>query len=210
MTIILPVTLRDKSNTPDTLRASEVVPAVVYGPKQETLSISLVKKEFEKVMKEAGESSIIQLTGLAKPIDVLIKDVAFNPIKQQVIHVDFYAIEAGKEITTHVPLEFIGQAPVEESKAGSITHVLQEVTVTCAPADLPSHIDVDVSGMVTVEDKILVSDLKVAKGVSIHEDADSPVAVVSVAKEEPVEVETAEVSEAGAASEDKKGKEEAE
>lgn len=210
MTIILPVTLRDKSNAPDRLRASEVVPGVVYGPKQESLSISLAKRELEKVMKEAGESSIIQLTGLTKPIDVLIKDVAFNPIKQQVIHVDFYAIEAGKKITTHVPLEFIGEAPVEESKAGSVTHVLQEVTVTCAPADLPSHIDVDVSGMVTEEDKILVSDLKVAKGVLIHEDADSPVAVVSVAKEEPAEVETVEVPEEGAVPEDKKGKEEAE
>ncbi|MCA9356684.1 50S ribosomal protein L25 [Candidatus Nomurabacteria bacterium] len=207
MTITLPVTIRDKAKSLDTLRVDGNVPAVVYGPKQEPLSIVLEKKEFDKVLKEAGESTIIELTGLDKAMEVLIKDVEFNPVKQQVIHVDFYALEKGKEITTHVPLEFIGVAPVETTHGGTVTHILQDVKVTCKPADLPSHIDVDVSVLVNIEDKIHVSDLKVAKGVVIHEDGESPVAVVSAARVSTEDEENAEVD-MEAIEVEKKGKEE--
>lgn len=205
MTIKLPVTVRDKATKLDALRKSGNVPAVVYGPKQEAMDITISAKEFDKVLKEAGESTIVELDGLKEAVEVLIKNVDFNPVKSQVVHVDFYAIELGKEMSTHVPLEFVGVAPVEEDRLGSVTKVLHEVMVTCMPKDLPSHIDVDVSSLVTIEDKIHISDLNVPKGVVIDMEADESVAVVSVAKEE-VEEET-EVD-MDAIEVDKKGKEE--
>lgn len=182
MTITLAVTERDEKTTLDSLRANGNVPAVVYGPKQESIAVSIEAKALDKIRKEAGESTIIELSGLKKPIEVLIKDVDFNPLKQQVVHVDFYAVEMGKEITTNIKLEFVGEAPVEASKAGNVNKVLHEVEVTCKPADLPNHIDVDLSNLVSVEDKIHVSDLKIPKGVTMNNHPEESVVVVSPAR----------------------------
>lgn len=194
MTISLAVTARDESVKVEVVRKNGDVPAVVYGPKQEPIAITLPGKEFEKVRQEAGESTIIELTGLENKLEVLIKDIDYSPIKQLVTHVDFYAVERGKDITTHVALEFIGEAPVEDKKLGAVTKVLHEVEVTCRPSVLPSHIDVDISGLVKVEDKIHISDLKVPAGVTINADPEDSVVVVSAAKQESEEdAEPAEV-----------------
>jgi len=174
------------------------IPAVVYGPKQEPVSISLEEKVFDKIRREAGESTIVELTGLAEPIEVLIKDVDFDPVKLQMLHVDFYAFERGKDMTTTVAIELVGEAPVEKDNIGSVTKVLQEITVTCRPSALPSHIDVDISGMKTADSKITVADLPALEGVIYDAEPEETVAVVSVAKEEvdedPEEVDMEEVA----------------
>jgi large subunit ribosomal protein L25 len=183
MTITLNVTKRDSKLSVDEVRAAGNVPAVLYGAKYPTLGVCVGVKEIESVLKSAGESTIITINGLESPVDVLIKDVSFNPVKQLIQHLDFYVVEKGKEITTHVPLVFIGVAPIEDSGLGSITKVLQEVTVTCKPNKLPSHIDVDISSLKTVHDKLSVSDIKVPTGVTIDTDAHDAVVVVSENKE---------------------------
>lgn len=209
MTITLAVTARDTAIATDILRANGEVPAVVYGPKQEAVHITIQDKEFARVRKEAGESTIVELTGLAEGIEVLIKDIAFDPIQQKVTHVDFYAIERGKEMTTNVALEFIGEAPVEASKDGMVNKVLHEVEVTCLPKNLPSHIDVSLEELKTLEDKIIVKDLVVGEGVTINADEEDTVVVVNALKEE-VEEEPAAALDMDAIEVEQKGKGEAE
>jgi len=165
------------------------IPAVVYGPKQESMSLAVNKQAFEKLFAEAGESTIITLTGLAESIEVLVHDVQFDPARGGVIHVDFYAIERGKELTTNAPLEFVGEAPAE--KYGSVVKALHEVEVTCRPSALPSHITVDLSVLTEVDSQILVRDLVVPEGVKIENDADAVVATIAVAREEDDEVSEA-------------------
>lgn len=160
------------------------IPAVVYGPKQEPLAISLEEKVFDKVRREAGESTIIELSGLAEPIEVLIKEIDFDPVKLRMQHVDFYAFERGKDMTTTVAIELVGEAPAEKNNVGSVTKVLQEITVTCRPSALPSHIDADISGMDTADSKVTVADLPVLEGVTYDAEPDETVAVVSVTKDE--------------------------
>jgi large subunit ribosomal protein L25 len=184
MTIKLSVTTRDENSKLEALRANGQVPAVVYGPKQESVAISVNGKEFDKVRKEAGESTIIELEGLSETVEVLIQNVEFSSVKQDLLHADFYAVERGKEMTTSVVLEYIGEAPVEASKVGNITKVLHEVEVTCKPADLPSHIDVDLNGLTSLDDKILIKDLVLPTGVTVGADDEDPVVVVSEMKEE--------------------------
>lgn len=178
------------------------IPAVVYGPKQEPVSISLEEKVFDKIRREAGESTIVELSGLAEPIEVLIKEVDFDPVKLRMLHVDFYAFERGKDMTTTVVIELVGEAPAEKNNIGSVTKVLQEITVTCRPSALPSHIDVDISGMIDADSKITVADLPVLEGVVYEAEPEETVAVVSVAKEEvdedPEEVDMDEVAVEGA------------
>lgn len=206
----LAVTERDESINLNTLRTNGKVPAVIYGPNQDAVAVVFDEKEFDKIRREAGESTVLEVTGLKKPVEVLIKGVDFNPVKQQVMHVDLYAVEQGKAMTTHVPLHFVGEAPVESSRVGSVTKVLHEIEVTCMPADLPSHIDVDLAVLKEVEDKIHVSDLKVPAGVTVESDSEESVAVVSAARQAAAEEETEETAavDMDAIEVEKKGKEE--
>ncbi len=200
MTTKLEVTKREAG----TGRTDGNIPGIVYGPKQEPIAISLNKINFEKTLRVAGESTIINLVGLDEDIEVLVHDVAFNAEKGGVEHVDFYAIERGKELTTNVALEFVGEAPVEKTGA-SITKVLQEIEITCRPSVLPSHIEVDVSTLDSENAQILVKDLKVADGVTITLEDDAVVAAVSAARaEEPEEV--SEVVDMDAVEVEEKGK----
>lgn len=187
MTITLNVTKRVETGKKlGKLRASGALPAVVYGPKHKAMNISLDAKEFDKIFREAGESSVMVLTGVGEDAEVLVQDVAYDPVKGVMRHVDFYAIEKGKEVTVNVPLEFVGEAPATKL-GGSLTKALHEIEVTCKPSVLPHEIIVDVSPLVTFEDHIRVKDLNVPAGVKVENDPEETVAVVTEAKEEPVE-----------------------
>ena len=181
------------------------IAGVVYGPKQPSVSLAIDKRIFEKTLEEAGESTIISLEGLGEAIEVLVQDVDFDPIKGHVRHVDFYAIEAGKEITVDVPLEFIGE-PEALNLGGVLTKALHEIEITCRPSKLPKEIVVDVSSLNTFEDSIRVKDLNLPEGVKVENDPEDTVAVVVPVEEEkeepvvPIDMSAIEV--------EKKGKEE--
>lgn len=170
----------------EALRKEGKLPAVIYGPKEEATALMLEKAAFDKVFKEAGESTVIVLEGLGDEKEVLVHDVAFDAAKGGAIHVDFYAIEKGKEVTVDVPLEYIGEAPAVK-QGGSLTKVLHQVEVTCKPAALPQHIEVDVSSLVDFETQIHVRDLNAGAGVTIENDPDEVVALVQEVEEEAEE-----------------------
>lgn len=182
MTVTLDIIKRTTSAK--AVRKGGNIPGVIYGPKQEPISVSLSKSIFEKVLKEAGESTVINLVGLGEEIEVLVHDVSFNPAKGGVEHVDFYALEKGKEITVHVPLEFTGEAPATK-KGGSLTKVLHEIEITCKPSALPQHIMVDVSSLDDFEKQIQVKDLVIPAGVKVHNDAEEVIALVQEVQDEP-------------------------
>lgn len=203
MTLTLPVQKRAKGERPE-----KSVLGVVYGPKQEPVPLSIDKPTFEKTLNEAGESTVIVLTGLDEELEVLIHDVTFDPTKGGAQHVDFYAFERGKELTTHVNLEFHGEAPVEKTGA-TVNKILYSVEITCRPSALPSHIDVDLSKMVDEESEIRVKDLPVPPEVTIENDPEDVVANVSAAREEEPE-EVPEEVDMEAVEVEGKGKEEGE
>ncbi len=188
MTLTLTIEPREaRGKKLDALRAEGKMPAVLYGPKEkEPVAIAVERQAFEKMLHEAGESSVITLEGLDKPKDVLIHDVSFDARRGGVIHADFYAIEADKEVTVEVPLEFVGEAPAIKL-GGVLTKVLQVVEVTAKPADLPKEIEVDISSLDTLEKQIHVSDLTIPKSITIENEPDAVVALVQEVEEEPEE-----------------------
>ena len=190
-----------------TLRGAGKLPAVMYGPKETATPLTIDRATFEKLFKQAGESSVIVLEGLAKPKEVLVHEVAFDPLKGGITHVDFYAIEAGKEITVAIPLEFVGEAPAVKL-GGTLTKVLYEVEVTCMPAKLPQHLTVDVSALVDFETQIHVKDLEIPNGVKIENEPEDVVALVQEVKEEVIEEPVA--VDMSAIEVEKKGKDETE
>lgn len=179
MTVKLAIQPRDKKIG----QTDNFISAVIYGPNFPSTSIKVDRKEFEKVFKEAGESVIVELSGLEKPVDALIKEVDSSPVKGDVIHIDFYALDKNKEITMEIQLHFINEAPA--TKLGAVINkVLHEVTVTCKPNDLPAHIDVDLALLIDAESKIHIFDIVCPKGVKIAQDPDDMVALAEIIEEE--------------------------
>lgn len=162
--------------------------AVVYGPKQESTPIEVSSHDFIKVLRDAGESTVIELSGLGSPMQVLIHEVDRDPVTNIPRHADFYAIEKGAKVEVAVPLEFIGESPAVKAGA-NLVKVMHELEVEASPADLPHSISIDISVLAAVGDQIHVSDIVPPKGVVIKAEAEEVIALaqeVAVEAEEPV------------------------
>lgn len=169
---------RRESNTADEVRAGGMIPAVIYGPKEAPTPISINAKEFERLFRSAGETTIIVLKGLGEDKESLIKDVQFHPVTDVPLHADFYVIEKGKKVTVSIPLEFVGTAPAE--KAGHIlVKAVHEVEIEVAPAELPQHLEVDVTKLENVGDHVLAKDIKLPASAELQIDADEIIASVT-------------------------------
>ncbi len=190
MTFTLAVTKREeRGKATKKLRTAGKIPAVVYGPKEASIALSVDGAAFEKLFKQTGESSIIELSGLDGKKEVLVQDVVIDPLRGEIIHVDFYAIEKGKELTLDVPLTFVGEAPALKL-GGTLTKVMHEIEVTCEASKLPKEIIVDVTLLVDLETQIHVKDLVLPAGVRTDDDPEGVVALIQAVVEEveaPVE-----------------------
>ena len=164
--ITLAIKTRDSNESPEVLRNNGQVPAIFYGPKEEATPITIDLLTFEKVWREAGETTIVNLTGIGEEKQTLIHDVQFHPVTDKPLHADFYVIEKGKKMTIKVPLEFQGVAPAE--KAGHIVvKALHEVEIEVAPAELPHHLAVDLTSLNIVGDHITASQIKLPSSAAL-------------------------------------------
>lgn len=156
-----------------------LIPVELYGHKVENMHLSVDQIEFEKVLRKAGESSIIELQlpdGATR--NVLIQDVERHYLSSQPIHVDFYEVNLKEKLTATVQIEFTGESLAVKALGGTLVKVLNEVEVECLPGDLPHQFDVDISSLSTFEDQILVKDLNVSDKVEIKADPEEVVATV--------------------------------
>ena len=162
------------------------MPAVFYGKKDESRPIFVSFKDFQKIYKEAGETSVIELNlddGNKK--NVLIHDIKFDVLSGTPIHADFLVVEMDKPIQTVVPLEFLGESDAVKSLGGILVKVLHEIEVEALPANLPHQLEVGISKLKTLEDKIFISDIKLPDGVKILErESDEVVALIEIPQEE--------------------------
>jgi large subunit ribosomal protein L25 len=184
---MLTVTAQNRAATDSVaiLHSKEEIPAVVYGPKHAAQSISIPAREFAKVWRTAGESTIIALKGLGSDVEVLIHEVQMHPLSNQALHVDFYAFDKTKKLTATIPLHFVGLSQAEKSGA-VIIKVMHELTIEVLPAELPSHIDVDLSKLAKIDDHITVADLPLPASAEAELGMDEIIATAVEAKEEVV------------------------
>jgi large subunit ribosomal protein L25 len=207
--LALEVTARDIKASSADLRTEGIIPAVLYGPKEGSASISIDARKLESVWRDAGETTVITLKGMGADKDTLIHDVQLHPVTGKILHADFYVLEKGKKIEIAVPLEFIGEAPAE--KLGHIlVKALHEVEIEVAPAELPQHLDVDISKLTEVGDHIVASDIKLPSSATLITNPEEIVAsVMEFHEDKPEEIVTEAVpatevaTEAPAAAEEK-------
>ena len=162
------------------LRREGLLPAVIYGNIKESRSLSLDAHSFTKLYMEAGSSTLINLSiDAEKPLKVLVHDVAIHPTRNELTHVDFYAVNLKEKLTTEVPLNFIGTAPAVDVDGGIFVVVKDELEIECLPDILPQSIDVDISGLVTFDDSIRVKDIVLPTGVTATAEPDEVVAAIT-------------------------------
>ena len=172
------------------IKRKGLIPAVVYGLKKGSVSVSVSPKEIAKVYKsEKGLNSLLELSlgESGKSSHVMIKDLAKHPVTDNLIHVDFLRVDVDQEIEATVPLFFTGIA--EGVKLGGILQVVRhEILVSCKPDSFPGRIDVAVDHL-EIDDSIRVSDLAVLDGVEFLLEGDRVLAGVHEAAAEEVEEE---------------------
>ena len=157
-----------------------VIPAVVYGAGMEPMNIQVVHNEFAKVLKTAGESTIVELSvDGGKDLHVLIQATQTDPLRDDFTHVDFRAVDMTKKIEAEVKLHFVGESPAVKGLGGTLVKPMDEVRIKALPADLLSFIEVDISALATFDDVIKVKDLSISKAVEVLEDENAVVALVA-------------------------------
>lgn len=191
------------------LRKEGLVPAELYGNGKENEHLTINAKEFAKLLKAAGESTVITLVVGKEKTPVLIHDVETDSISDAILHVDFYAVNMNEETETEVEIEFVGESMAVKAQGGVLVKSMHEIEVRALPANLPHGIEVDLSVLANIHDSIHVKDLKVAKGVTLLAD---PEAVVATVIEQETEEETTPmtVADVKVEGEDKKKEESAE
>lgn len=161
------------------VRAEGMLPGVVYGQGVEPKAVAMKLGEFQKIYRDAGSSSLIDLAIDGAPLKVLIQEVQVNPLTMKPQHVDLRCIRMDQEVTVDVPLVFINEAPAVKELAGTLVRAYETLQVTCLPADLPHQLEVDLSGLKTFDDVVTVADLKLPKGVQVLEETTVSIASVT-------------------------------
>lgn len=160
------------------LRNAGKIPAVVYGAGEKGIVLQVAGRDFEKIFREAGESSVVELEIGEERKNVLIHDVARDPVSNTPLHVDFLQVRMDRPIRASIPLVFEGESPAVKNLGGILVKVMHELEVEALPRNLPHEIAVDISKLGELEDKFVVSDLVVNPEVKIIAEGEEVVALI--------------------------------
>jgi large subunit ribosomal protein L25 len=184
------------------------IKAVVYGPTYAPVSLVINQKDFTKLYKEAGESSVVVLKGLKADQDVLIHDIQKDVRNGNIIHVDFYALQKGKKVEVNVPLVFVGVSDAVKTHGADLIKNIFEVEIEAEAKDLPHEIEIDISSLKEVDDRITIGDIKAPKGVKILNNEEDVIITASKHEEEKEEEVATEIDMSAIEVSDQKGKKE--
>ena len=179
---------RDANAKLSFLRKSGKIPAVFYGAGEITTSVTLSNIEFKKIWRDAGESSAIKISTANGDVNALIHEVQVDPVTDEPIHVDFLVIDMKKKVRIKVPLVFEGISNAVKNGIGNLVKVLNEIEIEALPNDLPHSLFVDISRLETLDNNIVVSDIKLPIGVVLITNGGDIVASIVAQVEEKEEV----------------------
>lgn len=182
-----------KGRNNNELRAQDIIPAVVYGPEQKNASIEVGLKDFLKIFKIAGESSLIELSidGEKTKRSVLIHEIQRDPITSNPIHIDFFQASLKEEVEVAIPLVFEGVSFAVKDLGANLVKNITEIEVKALPQNLPHEIKVDLALLKNIGDHILVKDLVVANNVEILKKPEDIIATATAVEKVEEELATA-------------------
>lgn len=191
------------------LRAAGRIPAVLYGQGQAPVSLVVEPRGLERLLHDEGHNALFDLVGsdAVEGRTVLVKALQRHPVRGELMHADFFEIDAEQTITVSVSLHLVGIPIGVSQDEGLLDHSLREIELDCLPRAIPESIDVDVSAL-HMGETLHVSDIVLPEGVEIRTNAELGVASIVAPKEEeepvveePVEGEEVPTEEGEAAEE---------
>ena len=197
------------------LRTAGQIPAVVYGHGIASQDISLDLRAFEKVLRQAGESSLIDLAvGDAAVVKVLVHDVQHDPLRSTIIHADLRQVNMKEKLEANVTLKFVGEAPAVKALGAILLRNMDTVTVRCLPQYLVHEIEVDLSNLKNLDDQITIGSLVLPEGMEFVNGAEEVIAIAQtpISEEELAALDTkavGDVTAVKAANEEKKAERDA-
>ena len=177
------------------LRQQGWVPGIMYGHDFDSVPLQFEERGLRHVISRVGGSQLvsIKVKGNKQPEMVLVRDVQRDPIRGNLLHVDFYRVMMTERLTAEVPLVTVGESQVAEARQGILLQGISSIEVECLPGDLVDAIEVDLSDLMEVDQAIYVRDLAVPAGIDVLTDLDEMIVrvVPLEAEEEEVEEEVA-------------------
>ena len=179
------------------IKATGLVPAVIYGANQETQPLSVSAREINNLLARAVSEHVLVDLEISGGDQVqnrlaLIQEVQHHPLRRNILHVDFHAVREDEKIHAEIPVETLGEPAGVKNFGGILEHSLHSIEVECLPRDLPESISIDVSGL-NVGDAIHVKDVILPQGVSAKAAPDLTVVRIAAPK---VEIEPSAVPDA--------------
>lgn len=165
------------------LRSAGQLPAIVYGHKQDAVNVSVPAKPFNEALNKGAH--VFELTVGGKKENALLKDVQYDHLGTNIIHIDFARVDLNEKVTVTVGIELKGEAPGEK-EGGVLQQVLNEIEVECVVTEIPSGIVYNV-GNLKLDESVHVKDLPLPRGVTTSADPELIVAVCHAVKEEVAE-----------------------
>jgi len=182
---------KDLGKKTNFLKDAGKIPAVVYGPGAKNASLEIDAIDFQKVFKQTGESSLIDLNveGEKEKRPVLIHEIQRDHVSDKIIHIDFFQASLKEEVEVKIPLVFEGVSLAVKDLGGTLVKNFSEIEVKALPQNLPHEIKVNIEALKNLGDHIMVKDLPLSKEVTILKKPDE--IIVSVTEPEKVEEELA-------------------
>jgi large subunit ribosomal protein L25 len=166
------------------LRKEGLVPAVLYGPRTETVPLTINSSDLMKLLRKKEDNVFIQLVidDQGKKIGKIsiLKELQTEPVTGRFYHADFCEINVDDKLVFDIPLHFTGK-PLGVEDGGNFQHVKRELKVSCLPSTLPPFIEVDVSGL-RIGDAIKVQNINLADGITVLDPEDMVIAVITAPK----------------------------
>lgn len=162
-----------------------LLPGVIYGFRVDNTPLEINAKDFRKAYEQAGSTTLVDLTIDEKtPVKVLIQDVNLTPVWDRFAHVDFFAVDLTEKIKAMIPVELVGESPAAIDLGANIITNKHEIEVEALPTDLIHSVEVDISGLKSFDDIIHVKDLKLPVTLTVLDDPEEVVILVTEPRSE--------------------------
>ncbi len=170
------------------LRREGWAPGIIYGRNFDPVPLQFEERALKRLLAEVGGSQLVAINiGEKDQTEMaLVRDVQRDPIRQNVLHVDFYRVDMSERLTTEIPLELLGEPAIVEKNEGILLLGVASIEVECLPGDLVNALEVDLTELEEINDAMYVHDLAIPSGIDLLSDPDEMIARVVPLEEEAI------------------------
>jgi len=169
------------------LLKENITPAVIYNAKGESTNIQLDSSIAGQISREATSTTIYDTELDGKSSKVLVKEIDFNPLTEELRHISFFEIDESKPMVFTIPFHIVGISPAVKNNLGVLIEALDSIEVRCKLSDLQPFIEIDISGLDHPGQSIAVEDIKLPEGMNLINEETKKATIVTVTEPEKEE-----------------------